>query len=199
VAETRPYHHGNLRDALLDAAERRLEDGDVAQLSMRELARSVGVSHAAPRAHFADRRALVVALAQRGFERLAVALREANAAAGTDFDARFRATMAAFVAFAGAHGALLEIMFPLKRAGGPDSPLRDAAAHALGVISDLIDEGIATGRLAPIEPARYWFVLAALTRGMGGLVAAGAVAGEQLEVLIADAARTFLAGSGPAG
>ena len=51
----RPYHHGNLRTALLDAAERTMRDRGVQDLSLRELARDVGVSHGAPRRHFADR------------------------------------------------------------------------------------------------------------------------------------------------
>ncbi|MBW3550170.1 MAG: lipid IV(A) 3-deoxy-D-manno-octulosonic acid transferase [Proteobacteria bacterium] len=55
----RPYHHGNLRSALMEAAERALERGGVQALSLRELAREIGVSHAAPRRHFPDRQALL--------------------------------------------------------------------------------------------------------------------------------------------
>ncbi|MEW2235322.1 helix-turn-helix domain-containing protein, partial [Streptomyces sp. NPDC024062] len=65
----RPYHHGNLRTDLLDAAERSLRAHGAEQLSLRDLARDVGVSHAAPRRHFADRRALLDALAESGFTR----------------------------------------------------------------------------------------------------------------------------------
>lgn len=195
---SRPYHHGNLRDALLDAAEQRLEAGEIGQLSMRELARSVGVSHAAPRAHFPDRQALVEALAQRGFERLGDALRGAYGSSSADYDARFQATMGAFVAFASAHGALVEVMFAVKLRNGEAGPLREASSDALGVISGLIDEGIAAGRLAPLDPARHWLVLAALTRGIAQLVRVEAVTGDQLKTLIADAARTFLAGNAAA-
>src|SRR5215210_7221004 len=68
TATARPYHHGNLRPALLAAAERTLARGE--ELSLRELAREIGVSHAAPRRHFAGKQALLDALAQDGFERL---------------------------------------------------------------------------------------------------------------------------------
>ena len=68
TATARPYHHGNLRPALLGAAERALARGR--ELSLRELAREIGVSHAAPRRHFADKQALLDALALDGFERL---------------------------------------------------------------------------------------------------------------------------------
>jgi len=68
----RPYHHGHLRDALLAEAERTLREQGVEQLSLRDLARQAGVSHAAPRRHFADRQALLDALAGAGFARLAL-------------------------------------------------------------------------------------------------------------------------------
>src|SRR5215472_7707973 len=83
--EVRPYHHGNLRTALLDAAERTLRERGVQALSLRELAREVGVSHGAPRRHFPDRQSLLDALAGAGFERLGAELRAAAAAAGEDF------------------------------------------------------------------------------------------------------------------
>ena len=79
----RPYHHGNLRAALLASAERTLDEGGVGELSLRELARQVGVSHAAPRRHFADKQALLDALAEDGFERLGEALRDALAPPAT--------------------------------------------------------------------------------------------------------------------
>ena len=75
----RPYHHGNLRAALLESAEQTLNEGG--ELSLRELARQVGVSHAAPRRHFAGKQALLDALAEDGFERLGDDLRGAMAAA----------------------------------------------------------------------------------------------------------------------
>src|ERR1700733_3839806 len=91
----RPYHHGNLRPALLAQAERTVRERGVQALSLRELARDVGVSHAAPRRHFPDRQALLDALAHDGFERLGGELRGAVDGAGEDFEARLRATAAA--------------------------------------------------------------------------------------------------------
>src|SRR5262249_42865731 len=66
-----PYHHGRLRAALLTEAERVLREDGIEALSLRELARRAGVSHAAPRRHFTDRQALLDALAEAGFTRLA--------------------------------------------------------------------------------------------------------------------------------
>src|SRR6476661_2726124 len=110
----RPYHHGNLRSALLAAAERTVRERGVEQLSLRELARQVGVSHGAPRRHFPDRQALLDALAEAGFIRLGADLRTAVDGAGEEFEARLRATAAAYVRFATEDSALLELMFASK-------------------------------------------------------------------------------------
>src|SRR4051812_4473394 len=64
------YHHGDLRAALVDAAGRAVEAGGPEAVSLRELAKSLGVSSAAPYRHFPDRRALLCEVATRGFERL---------------------------------------------------------------------------------------------------------------------------------
>src|SRR4051812_18850534 len=106
TATPRAYHHGNLRAALLEGAERTLAAG--AELSLRELARAVGVSHAAPRRHFADKQALLDALAEDGFLRLGAALDDALAGAGPAFDARLLEFARTFVSFAVEHAALLD-------------------------------------------------------------------------------------------
>src|ERR1700733_8254711 len=98
--DERPYHHGNLRTALLRQAQRTVRERGVQQLSLRELAREVGVSHAAPRRHFPDRQALLDALAQAGFERLGDALLQARDRAGEGFEPRLKAISAAYVEFA---------------------------------------------------------------------------------------------------
>src|SRR3984885_3127878 len=95
----RRYHHGNLRSALLARAEANVRDGGVEQLSLRELARQVGVSHAAPRRHFPDRQALLDAVAESGFERLGSELAGAVADAGEGFQARLEATATAYIRF----------------------------------------------------------------------------------------------------
>src|SRR5918998_5691691 len=108
----RPYHHGNLRSALLEGAERALARGGVQELSLREVAREVGVSHAAPRRHFAGKQALLDALAQDGFERLGAELQIALDAPG--FDAQVHAIARMYVRFATQHAALLELMYTGK-------------------------------------------------------------------------------------
>src|ERR1700683_2165031 len=107
----RPYHHGRLRAVLLDEAERTLRDLGIEALSLRDLARQAGVSHAAPRRHFADRQALLDALAEAGFLRLGDELRAAIETAGDDYEAPLRAAATAWIRFATEDAALLELMY----------------------------------------------------------------------------------------
>ena len=94
------YHHGNLREALLRQAARVIADGGVEAVSLRGLARDLGVSHAAPRRHFADRRALLGALAGEGFRRSLEAMEAGAREAGDDPIARYRALGRSYVRFA---------------------------------------------------------------------------------------------------
>src|SRR6202167_6716983 len=94
-----PYPHGNLRTALLEQAERTLQEEGIDALSLRELARSAGVSHGAPRRHFSDRQALLDALAERGYARLGAELRAALDAAAPSLEARVTALARAYAGF----------------------------------------------------------------------------------------------------
>jgi AcrR family transcriptional regulator len=197
MSDRRPYHHGNLRTALLDQAQQTVRERGVEQLSLRDLARQIGVSHGAPRRHFADRQALLDALAQAGFERLGSELRAAVDAAGDGFEERLRATAAAYVQFATEDADLLELMFAGKHRD-PTGALADAANRAFAVMLDLIVQGQANGALQPGDPERVGLVLFATIQGIAALVTAGLVQPDQVTWLVADATAYFLRGSRPA-
>jgi AcrR family transcriptional regulator len=188
----RPYHHGNLRSALLEQAERTVRERGVQVLSLRELARDVGVSHGAPRRHFPDRQALLDALAEAGFERLGAELRSAVDRAGGDFEARLRATAAAYVRFATRDAALLELMFAGKHSSGA---LYEASERAFAVMLELIQQGQADGALERGEPERVGLVLFATIQGIATLVTGGMVEADRVDDLVADAIAHFLRGS----
>jgi AcrR family transcriptional regulator len=190
----RPYHHGNLRTALLEQAERTVRERGVQELSLRELARAVGVSHGAPSRHFPDRQSLLDALAEAGFARLGAELRRAVNRAGEDFEARLQATAAAYVRFATRDAALLELMFAGKRSE-ESGALHDAAENAFAVMLELIEQGQAQGALERGEPERVGLVLLATLQGIAALVTGGIVGAEQLDELVADAIAQFLRGS----
>ncbi|WP_432741937.1 TetR/AcrR family transcriptional regulator [Streptomyces sp. JH002] len=131
------WHHGNLRVTLLGAARRSLRENGVEQLPLRELAREAGASHAAPRRYFADRRALLDALAEADFVRLGAELHTARDAAGAAFGSRLHELAVAYLRFATEHAALLEVMFAGKHRAGAEwiaenrgRPVRTAARSA---------------------------------------------------------------------
>jgi AcrR family transcriptional regulator len=190
----RRYHHGNLRAALLAQAERSVRENGVEQLSLRELARQAGVSHAAPRRHFPDRQALLDALAESGFERLGASLRVAVDGAGEDFGARLRATAAAYIRFATDDAALLELMFAGKHRDGTGA-LQEAAERAFQVLFELIVQGQVQGVIEPGEPERVGVVLFATIQGIAALVNGGMIVPEQLQEITGDAIEHFLRGS----
>jgi AcrR family transcriptional regulator len=190
----RPYHHGSLRTALLEQAERTVRERGARELSLRELAREIGVSHGAPRRHFPDRQALLDALAEAGFERLGAELRRAVDGAGEGCAARLHATAAAYVRFATRDAALLELMFAGKRREDSGA-LHMAADRAFAVMLDLIEQGQAEGALEHGEPERVGLVLLATIQGIAALVTSGMVRAEQIDELVADAIAHFLRGS----
>jgi AcrR family transcriptional regulator len=190
----RPYHHGRLRTALLAQAEKTVRERGVEAVSLRELAREAGVSHGAPRRHFADRQALLDALAEAGFARLGEELRAAVNGAGDDFQARLRATAAAYIRFATRDAALLELMFAGKHRE-PSGSLQVAAEQAFSVLFELIEQGQAEGALEPGEPERVGLVLFATIQGIAALVTGGMIDADSLDALVADAIAHFLRGS----
>ena len=109
-----PYHHGALRDALLQAAERVLERDGLAGLTLRAVAREAGVSHAAPTHHFGDLTGLVSELAAIGFRQFNAAMAGACGGSVAPMQ-RAIARARAYVAYAQAHPGLYGLMFRTER------------------------------------------------------------------------------------
>ncbi|MBE1530575.1 TetR/AcrR family transcriptional regulator [Actinomadura algeriensis] len=198
VSEERPYHHGNLRAALLDAAGRGLRERGADGLSLRDLAREVGVSHAAPRRHFPDRQALLDALAEDGFAHLDTALRAALAGAGEGFSARVRAAMTAYIRFATENAALLEVMYAGKHRPGA-TRLVEAARAPFGMMADLITEGQEQGALPAGDPERVGLVLFATMQGIASLINGDLVPPDMLDDLVETTVEQFVGGTRPQG
>lgn len=123
----RAYHHGDLRAALIAAARTAVEQAGPEALSLRDLAEQLGVSRAAPYRHFADRRALLNEVAALGFEDLARAYDQAQAAA-PDATTALRETARAYLALAFGRPGLFRLMFDsdLLGADAPPSLLKPA-------------------------------------------------------------------------
>jgi AcrR family transcriptional regulator len=126
--DARPYHHGDLPRVLLEAAVEAIAEVGPGAVSLRELARRAGVSHAAPAHHFGDKAGLLTAVAADGFRRLAATLRETYEASGS-----FLEVGVAYVGFAVTHRAHFEVMFrpELYRTDDPELVRARDAARAL--------------------------------------------------------------------
>jgi AcrR family transcriptional regulator len=193
----RPYHHGNLREALLSAGERALESGGAPNLSLRELAREVGVSHAAPRRHFADKQALLDALALAGFERLGTALATA-ASAGDDFASRLLALARAYVAFATEHPALIALMFTSKHEAGASPELIAAGERAFAPALQAVADGQASGAVVAGDTEQLAKIAFALLQGLVSIAGNGMLDDDTpLDDLLGEAIQRLLLGVAP--
>src|SRR5262245_39666864 len=124
------YHHGNLRQALTQAALELVREQGAAALSLREVARRAGVSHAAPAHHFGDKAGLLTALATEGFIRFTEAQRAGAARGGDDPMRRFGWLGWAYVMFAAEHAAYFEVMFRPELLRRDDAALAQASRAA---------------------------------------------------------------------
>lgn len=134
VSSQRPYHHGDLRNGLLDAARAILEESSLSALTLRAVARKAGVSHAAPYRHFPNHEALLVELSVEGFQELRQDIVEAIKIPGPESD-RIANIGAAYMRFVAKRPAVARLMF------GSQLPHRDKFP-ALGAAADAIGEEI---------------------------------------------------------
>jgi AcrR family transcriptional regulator len=164
MTANRGYHHGDLRRALLAAAVEAIGESGPAALSLRDLARRAGVSHAAPAHHFGDKAGLLTALAVEGFDLLA----EALGRAGDDL----LEIGVAYVRFAVDHRAHFEVMFApgLYRADDPEVAAARARAGAA------LRGGVAARPAGPtVEPGRDALAAWSIVHGFATLWLAGAL------------------------
>jgi AcrR family transcriptional regulator len=132
-----PYHHGALREALLQAAERVLERDGLAGLTLRAVAREAGVSHAAPTHHFGDLTGLVSELAAIGFRQFNAAMVSACDMATTPLS-RALARPKAYVAYAQAHPGMYGLMFRTERLDYSRASLNEAAEASFAGLANAI-------------------------------------------------------------
>jgi AcrR family transcriptional regulator len=167
------YHHGNLRRALLDAALELIESEGVASLSLRAVARRAQVSHAAPYHHFADRAALVAAVAEEGFESLhAKTLTRMERA--VDPRERFRESGIAYVLFAVEYPSHFRVMFSAELEDKSRySGLQAAAAATYAVLIDAIERCQEAGFARAGDPQTLGYAAWSLVHGLASLILDG--------------------------
>ena len=171
--EPRPYHHGDLRTAVLAAAEKILEKEGLDALTLRAVARAVGVSHTAPKNHFGDLEGLLSELAGLGYRRFGETLAAAMDAEGADPRARMRAMGRAYVGFARAHPGLFILMFRGERIDMTRPALREAIESARAALRNATMSSAPATRQTPLQLAARATASWALVHGFAMLLLDG--------------------------
>jgi AcrR family transcriptional regulator len=176
----RPYHHGNLREALLEGALRVIAEVGPAAFTLREVARRAGVSHNAPYRHFRDKDALLAAVAAQGFRELTRAMREpgertAKGASNRSLNSldKLKQSGLAYVAFAVRRPEHFTVMFDTSVNNSKDPEYTHASQEAFNTLLNYIRNCQEEGQLPAgktLERALYAW---SLVHGIAKLAVAG--------------------------
>jgi AcrR family transcriptional regulator len=178
-----PYHHGSLRDVLLREGRQLLMTEGPQAVTLRGLAKRAGVSHSAPLRHFADRDALLDAIAAQGFDELIAALTAAEQV--NDLRPRLSGYAHAHVHFALENGPLMDLMF--SGAGRTEDSLAAQAA------TRFFAQGAALlGEDAPGRPGTLPFLLAGTLEGISSLASSGRLPRELVDEVTESAVEMML-------
>jgi AcrR family transcriptional regulator len=146
VKAKKSYHHGDLRQCLVDAAVSLINEGEIAHLSLRGVARKLGVSHNAPYRHFADKEALLSAVAAQGFQTLSCVMQEALKSMAVGDNAQLMGIGIAYVHFALKYPSHYRVMFGNYGSNTKKSTiLRESGDQAFMVLVNVIKQGQEAG------------------------------------------------------
>ena len=155
-ATPKPYHHGHLREQLLLAGEQALAEIPMAQVSLREIARRAGVSHAAPKHHFAALADLLGEIAARGFSKFVASLAvAAEAASPPTPQSRLLAMGRAYLRFAERNPAVYSLMFDQRNSCAMTPALVQSSLEAWAQIETAVAAITGTMR-APVGAMHVW-------------------------------------------
>lgn len=163
----KPYHHGDLRRALVETAAEMLREERGWQFTLREVARRAGVSHGAPYKHFPDKAALLAELALAGFDQLRLAMEAAATPRPSLLRDELLVTARAYIDFGVRNPSLYRLMFSTTATTSEDVHLADRALAAMGTVLELLARGQQTGALkrqpVPDQAAACWAQVHGLT------------------------------------
>lgn len=162
------YHHGNLRNRLVEIANELLAKEGVGDLSLRKIAHRAGVSHNAPYMHFADKEAVLAAIAETGFQLLATEVEAAIATAGDSHRQQLLAASYAYVRFALDRPHHLQVMFCAYDESKYPNVL-SAARASLDRLLELVTEGQHQGEFIAGNPQEMTKAIWAMVHGIATL------------------------------
>lgn len=188
MAKRETYHHGDLRRALVDAAVELLAEADAKSLSLRQVAKRAGVSHAAPYRHFEDKEALLAVVAEEGFHDFTRYLEQAVAAWPHDPIQQFKASGQAYLRYALEHSVHYQLMFgEFSTSSCEYQPLAVASNASFGVLVGIIVAGQTQQVFRPGDPQLMALCAWTQVHGMAMLLLSGRLGGkDQDAAAIAD-------------
>jgi len=150
TSTTTNYHHGNLRQELLELAEKHLINSGIAELSLRALAREIGVSQTAPYRHFKDKNALLAALATEGFRRFFIICEESENEPRADLSLLLFGL--SYVKFAKLHTEMFHLMFgPVLQPRSDYPELFAAGREAIYKVRAGVERGFKTDVIRQLD------------------------------------------------
>lgn len=168
----RAYHHGNLRETLLQGALRAIAELGPAAFTLREVARRAGVSHNAPYRHFQDKDALLAAVAAQGFRGLTRAMRRAGKGQSNALD-KLKQSGLAYVSYAIRRPEHFTVMFDAPVSGSEDPEYLQASKEAFGTLVNYIENCQKEGQLPAGDTLERALYAWSLVHGIAKLAVAG--------------------------
>jgi AcrR family transcriptional regulator len=172
MSNTKTYHHGNLKETLITSGLDILAEQGLAGLSLRNCAERAGVSHTAPKNHFANLAGLLTAIAARGYQQL-TAFMQRDLSQDASRVERRNAAFQGYVEFALAHPALYELMFSKHKTNGGDPELQAQVSACFVILRDA-SEGLDWDKSdKPDADLRAQMMLWSLVHGFAQLSVSG--------------------------
>ena len=178
----RDYHHGNLKNALIEAAISQIANHGARALSLRELSRSIGVSHASTYRHFPNKESVLATIAEQGFEKLTRAMEAAARPHAGDPLEMLQATGVAYVEFGVTYPHHLQVMFGDLITHHENYPaLLESSKKAYEVLVSVVREAQQTGRIGAQNERLVTLAAWAQVHGLAMLIASGQIRPEGAE------------------
>lgn len=178
-----PYHHGNLKPVLLDAALALIREVGPEAFTLREVARRAGVSHNAPYRHFRDKGELLAAVAAEGFDRLTESMTQAAASGSSALD-RFRLSGRGYVQFALRYPQHFTVMFEASGRIREHSEAHAAGERAFSTLVRFIEECQSSQVLPPGDSKPLALLAWSMVHGIAKLAIAGLLPFEGMDEML---------------
>lgn len=172
MSTSRPYHHGNLREALLEAALTLIAEVGPVAFTLREVARRAGVSHNAPYRHFADKDALLAAVATQGFHELTEAMLEAAAPEGSALG-KLRQSGLSYISFALRRPEHFSVMFDIPAVKIKSPECQQAGEQAFVTLVGFVESAWKEQHLIIRDPIKHALKAWSLVHGIAKLSIGG--------------------------